>query len=65
MKRIDYCIVTISRNGQYETIVARDFSPVMFLLVDYELGSKTHIINLIEINKEEYEYYQSVKKTIK
>lgn len=60
MKR-DYYLYTILRNGQYETIADAYSNPILFLIVEKELGNETYLLNQLVITEEEYKYYHSIK----
>lgn len=54
MKR-SHWLYTVLRNGKYETLLDVNSNPIMFLIIEKELGNETFLINQLEINKEEYE----------
>lgn len=60
-----FYLYTVLRNGKYETLVDAYSNPVIFLLLEKELGNETYMINHIEITKEDYDAWITLSKRIK
>lgn len=56
-----YYILTVLRNGEYDTIVG-ELNLVKFILIEKELGNNTFIIHSVEISQHEYNFYINRRK---